>query len=338
MSIQNIQTLFGTISLSHVIAYMTQKKWRVHASADRLDFELPDAAGESQHLFMPAQQTHPKFRSLLPNLIFSLAVIEQREALDVANEMVKSVLPETKPALQPEIHSGAGTVSGSSAAVSSPSTAGNDARVVGPIPVELTFVNEAGQPATVACGAGSSAITLGAGQAIAVSLGRDTTSMTIQFQDRLQLDVATGATLDAFWPQIELPSRTLLEQIAWLKAQLASWSHAIGRVEAEVKLQPALERFDFALQGLSSPSIDLRSWSLASAQLLCEAVHCLDDADRSPPLAYQCARHLASLVGGRIRVTGDGASSLWNAAGTDQPTAPHRTHQWLTKHCHILAS
>ncbi len=59
-----------------------------------MNFELPaDDEQEIRHLFIPAQSSHPRFRSLLPNLIFSLSVIEGRPALDVANSIADQELP-----------------------------------------------------------------------------------------------------------------------------------------------------------------------------------------------------------------------------------------------------
>jgi hypothetical protein len=93
MNTPNLHALLSAITLPHLKAYLAHRGWSESIADGRLYFTMASAEGESQSVFVPADRAHPRFRSLLQNLMFSLSVIEKREPVDVAHEVSKFEIP-----------------------------------------------------------------------------------------------------------------------------------------------------------------------------------------------------------------------------------------------------
>lgn len=88
----NIQEIFRALKPEQIRAYLLRRGWRpaTSDSADQLAFEQEASDGdEPARLWLWVSESHPKFRSRLPNVIFTLAVVESREALTIAQEIVQ---------------------------------------------------------------------------------------------------------------------------------------------------------------------------------------------------------------------------------------------------------
>jgi hypothetical protein len=94
MNTPNLYVLLSAITLPHLKAYLANRGWSENIADGRLDFTMDSAQGEAQRIFVPADRAHPRFRSLLQNLMFSLAVIENREPADIAHEISKFEIPK----------------------------------------------------------------------------------------------------------------------------------------------------------------------------------------------------------------------------------------------------
>lgn len=93
--INNIQTLFDRLKIEHIDTYMLQQNWKI-IDGDIGDLriferELDGITNQTQLL---RSNSHPKFRSKLQNFIFSLAVLQTVEPIDVANEIYQVQLPK----------------------------------------------------------------------------------------------------------------------------------------------------------------------------------------------------------------------------------------------------
>jgi hypothetical protein len=93
MNTPNLHALLSAITLPHLKAYLQNRGWSESIADGRLDFTMDSAEGELQRIFVPAERAHPRFRSLLQNLMFSLSVIENREPADIAHEISKFEIP-----------------------------------------------------------------------------------------------------------------------------------------------------------------------------------------------------------------------------------------------------
>lgn len=95
MNTPNLLTLLSAISIPQLREYLAKRGWSEVSADGRLNFTLEIGQGESQKVFVPADRAHPRFRSLLQNLMFSLSVVESREPADIALDISKVELPKT---------------------------------------------------------------------------------------------------------------------------------------------------------------------------------------------------------------------------------------------------
>ncbi|MDX1927586.1 MAG: hypothetical protein SFV81_13775 [Pirellulaceae bacterium] len=94
MNTPNFHALLSAINVPRLKAYLSNRGWNENTADGRLDFTKESAEGETQRVFVPADGAHPRFRSLLQNLMFSLSVIENREPADIAYEISKIEVPK----------------------------------------------------------------------------------------------------------------------------------------------------------------------------------------------------------------------------------------------------
>ena len=100
MNTPNIQSMLSRITTEQLKTYLISGGWRDYATDGRLNFEKDVEPGETQVVFIPANCAHPKFRSFLHNVMFSLSVIEKREPFDIATDIASIKVPE-RPKDQP---------------------------------------------------------------------------------------------------------------------------------------------------------------------------------------------------------------------------------------------
>ena len=92
---QSIQRVFSSIRIEQVCLYLHRAGWTKSLTGERFDFEKTgDTSQETSRVFLPASSSHPRFRRLLPNLIFSVSILEEREPIEVASEMASLTTDE----------------------------------------------------------------------------------------------------------------------------------------------------------------------------------------------------------------------------------------------------
>jgi hypothetical protein len=94
MNTPNLIALLSAISIPQLKEYFAKQGWSENTADGRLNFTLEIGQGESHRVFVPADRAHPRFRSLLQNLMFSLSVVESREPADIALEISKVEVPK----------------------------------------------------------------------------------------------------------------------------------------------------------------------------------------------------------------------------------------------------
>ena len=88
---QSIQRVLSVIQIEQVCCYLTSAGWTQRINGARVDFELHDPSqGETYRVFVPASTRHPRYRHLLPNLVFAVSVVEGREPIEIASDMAKT--------------------------------------------------------------------------------------------------------------------------------------------------------------------------------------------------------------------------------------------------------
>lgn len=93
MTALNFPSLLASITLDKLKAFLARESWKEAELDGRLNFTKEIEPGEPCTIFVPADHTHPKFRSLLQNMVFSLAVIQQREPAEIASDIVAIQVP-----------------------------------------------------------------------------------------------------------------------------------------------------------------------------------------------------------------------------------------------------
>ena len=99
MNTPNLHSLLSAIKIEQLKAYLAKEGWKESAVDGRLNFAKEFEPEESQTIFVPADRTHPKFRSLLQNLMFSLAVIQNREPAEIAFDISSFQIPNVLDAM-----------------------------------------------------------------------------------------------------------------------------------------------------------------------------------------------------------------------------------------------
>ena len=114
MNTPNLHSLLSTIAIEQLKLYLAKDGWHEYTASGRLNFERQIEQGEHQNIFVPAERTHPKFRSLLQNLMFSLSVIEKREPAEIAADIAacKVTIPVRSVNIAPQIEEIASLVRG----------------------------------------------------------------------------------------------------------------------------------------------------------------------------------------------------------------------------------
>ncbi len=94
MNTRSIFSLLAAIRIEQLQSYLANRGWLEQTASGRRTFERSaEQGGELDIIFLPANQAHPKYRSFLQNLMFSLAVIEQREPCEIASEIIDIHIP-----------------------------------------------------------------------------------------------------------------------------------------------------------------------------------------------------------------------------------------------------
>jgi hypothetical protein len=106
MNTPNLPSLLSAITVAKLKVYLAKEGWNARISDGRVYFEKETEPGETQTIFVPEDRTHPRFRSLLQNLMFSLSVSEIREPFEIASDIAACHIPiEPNPAeLAPQMH------------------------------------------------------------------------------------------------------------------------------------------------------------------------------------------------------------------------------------------
>ncbi len=93
MNTPDLHSRLSSISIPQLKAYLAKDGWKESVADGRLNFAKEVEPGEMQTIFVPADRTHSRFRSLLQNLMFSLAVIEHREPAEIAHDISSIQVP-----------------------------------------------------------------------------------------------------------------------------------------------------------------------------------------------------------------------------------------------------
>ncbi|XZE46762.1 hypothetical protein SH467x_002058 [Pirellulaceae bacterium SH467] len=333
MSTKNIQKLFASITHQGICQYMEQTGWSSMQRGDRLDFQKQRENTETpQTVYITAREDHPKFRSLVPNLIFSLSVLEEREAYSVA-ESIHRVAQEMR---RPDSVPASGSIPSVAAESSVPNPSVRESSRW------IRIRNGTASSIEVAWGEQGNAARLLGGESLFVD------PSDFEFGLEVHGDVRIfGASKTAghrIRPLLDLPGRKISspklveQQILRILGNQGDTTEWLGMVH----------RFFFA-SGLRASGEVVQPSREATAQLLRSLSMLLADlserldspdghwkGDHSSSL-FEISRWLLAMWGITFTADPDAPFQLCTALLSDRGSTPTQTLEWLESNCESIA-
>jgi hypothetical protein len=334
---QNIQYLFSTLSVSQIRGYLTNRGWRLltEGPSERLSFERTFAGGEHPAtVWIWSSVEHRRFRNQVPNLIFSLSVLESRPALDIANEMfAEQAAPPKEPAAV------AATPGDETTAKSAP---GESIRSTGGLErLVLRFAEETS--VTVAEEMLSDTAKVAAGDVVELVHSGGPAA-------ELQLEIAAGS-VKAILPKVV--GLRLLQGVAkpmvgphWSAVQIVT--EELGQLEdvgdskqAALLLEelgPTLTRIDFELDVNAPINDHQQSLVLRQTAVLAAALsRRLPESTAAERVVWRACAKLLFPVGRRLQLSSTAAGELLRIATGDEELRPAATLAWLRENTQSVA-
>ncbi|XZE32852.1 hypothetical protein SH501x_003618 [Pirellulaceae bacterium SH501] len=343
MSSRNIQKLFASITLEGIQSYMGRNGWSSLQRGERLDFQRENSEdGATQTLFITASENHPKFRSLVPNLVFNLSVLEGREASEIAQAIFDN-------GLEVQSSAGASQVAVSSVenrdeqsalrSTSDPSDSGREKWI--------RIRNTSRSNVTISRRLDSGRLQLKGGESIYLSLSVDRIDLEIDSDIRIDGDGEKEILALLDLPGRRFSGRSIIEQEAIRLMGLEAESAGDGNQDRhELSLDTfkgMLNRFFFAngvsenLQGTMLSSEDSRRQLLRSlAVLLADLVSRFTSKEDKSRSLFEFSRWILAIWGITFTAQLDSPFQLYSALLSDQDGDPIHTLEWLELHSRVL--
>ncbi len=328
MNEPNIQNLFKTISLHQVRQYLTGLGWHEKETEVRRQFEKLDPETQSMRvLILPLQESHPRFRSMIPNIVFSLAVEHQREAMDIALEISKIQNPE--PNSQVTASQLAPTAQASTAQAS---TAQAPAR-----PCHLEITNTCSNSIEVFL-TGERPISVAPREAVFLALVPGSHSIAFETQSDLRLDTSSHTVISQAWG---FPSGAISldnpEEIAdHLLSSFDHWStsQTTGQTTGQTlkaELLGLADRYLFSIDGIESSPSDPSGLLRGVAVLLVSISKKLEKGPQSARQMFRLCRTLLRPFRYTFPINHLLPDQLWITLCEDDAGAPRNSVQLLQR-------
>jgi len=319
----NIQFLFSVISVSGVQQYLLDHGWRQREApgTDRLYFDRDQPIGEEPAtVWSWASNEHAKFRSQVPNICFALSILENRPALEIANEIyaARSETPAAKPIAAPPTTEAAPLPAGKTQRcvlrITRPTT----------LTIPLDLLDERVEIATgdvveiLHHGTANSELDLELSDGLVqVRLPRNTTVRLLQGVAKPCLGDRWSAA------RIVREELTTLEDAGDSKAA-AELLEAVG---------PTLARIDFELDPSGEAGTSMQNALRRQAAVLAAGIATrLDDTPQARQVVWRSCAKLLHPVGLRLELMSTSIDELFIAAAGDDELSPRKTLVWLKEH------
>lgn len=306
---QNIQVLFDGMTTKHVAAYMQKNGWVLSESQNpevtAFEFGSDD---DHRRIWIWTSPDNPKFRSRIQNLVFSLAVQNGVEPIEIANAIADAKIEEN-------VDPGS----------SENATPRSDR-------FEVVLLNTGGSTELMLEGGWAKVCLLAGGQRIAVVGEGLSESPEISFSgsritigssspDRIRV-FCIGATLNRPSNDGDQIRKTV---------EVAFGEHGIAQADSLIRsLGPQLERAAFELSDVNlSPGFE-RFVLKSVAALLASIVNALpaSEGEQCELLWLVCNQVLSDLQLA-VELFPDCQKLLWQSAESDEPASPKLTFDWL---------
>ena len=321
----NIQFLFSAISLSGLRQYLVDRGWQARSveGSERVYFHRTFAGGEKDATLWSWPSEHKRFRHQVPNVIFALSVLEDRPALDIANEMFTAGEASTAASKAPPTAE-KGAVAPVAAAPSPPPSL---RRVLLRFAeaAEVTVVDDMLADTTRAAAGEALELVYGAGGEAPLELelhGGRVKAMSPHTAGLRLLQGVARPSVGPHWSaqQIVCEESRVLED--------AGRSTDAGRLLEE--LGPTLARIDFEMDVNGPPDERRQAQLLRQTAILATAlVRRLSDGPLSRRLVWSTCAKLLFPSGLRLYLTSTSVDELFGTAAADDELRPTATLTWL---------
>jgi len=329
----NIQILFSIITVDGLQRYLVDHGWKSREApgTNRLYFERERRAGEdAATIWTWATSDHPKFRSQVPNIIFTLSILESRPALEIANEM-HAARPET-PAAKPE--AAPPKPAAAAPAEAQPPVATKTQRCVlrlaraTSLVIPLDMLDERFE---LAAGDVVEIVYSGAaGAELDLEIGEGTIQVRIPRSSGVKLlQGVAKPNIGERWSATHILREELspLEDAGENKA-------AADLLEA---LDSTLARIDFELEAGEDRGPTVQSSLRRQAATLAVGIaRRLDDTPLARQIVWRTCAKLIYPVGLRLALLNGSIDELYAAAATDDEFSPRKTLAWLKEHAVVI--
>lgn len=326
----NIQILFNVITVDGIQRYLVDHGWKPRESpgADRLYFERERRGGEeAATIWTWATTEHPKFRSQVPNIIFTLSILESRPALEIANDM-HDARPEP-PAAKVEAAAPPKPAVAAAAEAAPPVITKKQrcvlrlARATALI-IPLDVLDE---HVELAAGDVVEIVYYGAaGAELDLEIGERTIQVRIPRTSGVRLlQGVAKPCLGERWSATHIVREELgpLEDAGENKA-------AAELLEA---LDSTLARIDFELEAGEDRGATVQSSLRRQAAMLAGGIaRRLEDTPLARQIVWRTCAKLIYPVGLRLELLSNSVDELFAAAATDDEFSPRKTLAWLKEH------
>lgn len=317
----NIQYLFAAISLANIRSYLLERGWSIESSghSDRVLFRQSSGEGEQpSELWMFSTNEHPRFRGRVPNIIFSLSVLEDRPALDIANEMFASKEPEQKP----------------EAPAAATATVATAARPV----QRMTLKNVRSAPMRVIHGPTGQALTIRAGDVVELLCDTaDSPPLDLEVsEDAIRVRASQGANLKILQgvAHPRLGAQWSAAQIVGEQLQrLVEQTERIDIAKTQNDLRTAVSRVDFELDPIGNVDSGVQNAIRRQAAVLTVAlVNQLPKTTATKQAVWDACAKLLYPVHLRLELSQSAIDDLFSLAASDEELGPKKTLEWLKTH------
>jgi hypothetical protein len=307
MTFQNFRSAMNAVEMEQLKAYLSANGWLEQISSGRINFSKQvESTGESVDIFVPTDAGHPKFRSLLQNLLFSLSVHEQREPIEIAGDMarIKCVSIQSIATVEP---SKTVALTGST---SQYVMLRNTSSSTCPIHFADQFREYPLEPNQVAL-----VVLSGSSKPCIIDIEGPTTIHRTHTGD---------PGIEGHKVLFALPALTWKMNSAELSQYITSNFRMRGSLESAIK------RFCFMSEDSTEPST-ARSETLlrAIATLVCNLVKNCEESEESRNKCFELVRLLLAPMSMTFSLDLGHAQSLWNTMRNEDVDLPSQGHHWL---------
>ncbi|MCU0715025.1 MAG: hypothetical protein MUD03_02745 [Pirellula sp.] len=343
MSSKNIQKLFASITLEGIQSYMGKAGWSSLQRGERLDFQRENTTdGSMQTLFITSSEVHPKFRSLVPNLVFNLSVLEAREASEIAQAIFDQGIE-----LQSRSNLNEASLAPTEIREKESAPRGKEDSPNSKDERWIRIRNTSRSTVSVSRSIDSGRLQLKGGESIFLPVSLD--RIDVEIDSDVAIFGGEGKELPAFLdlPGRRFSNRRIIEQEAIRVMGFGAASNNDGlQGQHELSLESfkgMLNRFFFAngvsenLQGTISPSEDSRRQLLRSlAVLLTDLVSRFTSKEDNSRSLFEFSRWILAIWGITFTAHVDAPFQLYSALLSDQGGDPIHTLEWLELHSRVL--